>query len=237
MIRLVAFDGDNTLWDFNVAMRLALRSTLEELWTVRPGPSTEALTVDRMIEIRDRVATELEGRVADLAVVRYAAFERTLEEIGIEDAGLAARLNAMFFAVKAQHATPYSDTLPVLTEVSRRYRTAFLTNGNTDPAQYGLDRFLDPIVHAVVEGVAKPDPRIFRILLERAGMKATEAVYIGDSLSDDVAGARAAGIRSIWLNRSGRVIETRVVPDAEVRSLTEVPGVLERWEREEGSKF
>jgi HAD superfamily hydrolase (TIGR01549 family) len=230
MIRLVAFDGDNTLWDFNVAMRLALHSTLDELWTVRPGPSTEALTVDRMIEIRDRVATELEGRVADLAVVRHAAFERTLEEVGIDDAGLAARLNAMFFAVKAQHATPYSDVLPVLTGLSRRYRTAFLTNGNTDPAQYGLDRFLDPIVHAVVEDVAKPDPRIFRILLERAGVKATEAIYIGDSLSDDVAGARSAGIRSIWLNRSGRLNETRVVPDAEVRSLTEVPGVLESWE-------
>jgi putative hydrolase of the HAD superfamily len=230
MIRLVAFDGDNTLWDFDVAMRLALRSTLEELWTVRPGPSTGALTVDRMIEIRDRVAVELEGRVADLAVVRHAAFERTLEEVGIDDASLAARLNAMFFAVKARHATPYSDALLVLTEVSRRYRAAFLTNGNTDPAQYGLDRFLDPIVHAAVEGAAKPDPRIFRILLERAGMKATEAVYVGDSLSDDVAGARAAGVRSIWLNRSDRVNDTEIAPDAEVQSLAEVVGVLEGWE-------
>jgi len=229
MIRLAAFDGDNTLWDFEAAMRLALRSTLEELWTVMPGPTTEALTVNRMIGIRNRVAGELEGRVADLAVVRYAAFERTLEEVGVEDANLAARLNAMFFAVKQQHAEPFSDAEPVLKELAGKYRTALLTNGNTDPAQYGLDRYLDPIVHAATEGVAKPDPAIFSILLERAGVEAHEVVYIGDSLSDDVAGAQSAGIRSIWLNRNGVKREGDVVPDAEVRSLVEVPAVVDRW--------
>ena len=236
MIKLVAFDGDDTLWDFSAAMRRALQSTLEELWTVHPGSSTGALTVDRMIQIRNRVARELEGRVADLSVVRHAAFERTFEEVGIDDPALAARLNAMFFAVKDLHSSPYPDAIPVLTEISRRYQSALLTNGNADPARYGLDRFLYPIVRASDEGVAKPDPRIFRILLERAGMEPTEAVYIGDSLSDDVAGAQAAGVHSIWLNRSGWVNETRVVPDAEVRSLTEVPRVLERWKREEGSR-
>jgi putative hydrolase of the HAD superfamily len=229
MIHLAAFDGDNTLWDFDAAMRLALRSTLEELWTVMPGPTTEALTVDRMIGIRNRVAGELEGRVADLGVVRYAAFERTLEEVGVEDANLAARLNAMFFAVKQQHVEPFSDAEPVLKELAGKYRTALLTNGNTDPAQYGLDRYLDPIVHAATEGVAKPDPAIFSILLERAGVEAHEVVYIGDSLSDDVAGAQSARIRSIWLNRNGVEREGDVMPDAEVRSLGEVPAVVDRW--------
>jgi putative hydrolase of the HAD superfamily len=229
MIRLIAFDGDNTLWDFDAAMRTALQRTLEELWTVRPGPSTGALTVERMIEIRDRVAKELQGRVTDLAVVRHAAFERTLEEIGIDDPGLAARLNAMFFAVKDRHSAPFQDAVPVLESLSRRYRTALLTNGNTDPARYGLDRFLDPIVHAAEEGAAKPDPRLFRILLERSEALAAEAVYVGDSLSDDVAGAQATGIRGIWLNRSGRPNDTDVVPEAEVMSLAEVPEVVDGW--------
>ncbi|MFW2339048.1 MAG: HAD family hydrolase, partial [Acidimicrobiia bacterium] len=122
-----------------------------------------------------------------------------------------------------------SDARPVLEELAGKYRTALLTNGNTDPAQYGLDRYLDPIVHAATEGVAKPDPAIFSILLERAGVEAHEAVYIGDSLSDDVAGGKSAGIRSIWLNRNGVEREGNVVPDAEVRSLAEVPAVLDRW--------
>ena len=229
MIRLIAFDGDNTLWDFDAAMRTALQRTLEELWTVRPGPSTGALSVERMIEICDRVAKELQGRVTDPAVVRHAAFERTLEEIGIDDPGLAARLNAMFFAVKERHSAPFSDAVPVLERLSGRYRTALLTNGNTHPARYGLDRFLDPIVQAVDEGATKPDPRVFRILLERSDALAAEAVYVGDSLSDDIAGAQATGIRGIWLNRSGRSNDTNIVPDAEVTSLTEVPDVAGGW--------
>lgn len=229
MIKLVAFDGDDTLWDWNEAMRPALRSTLEELWTLHPGPATGALTVERMIRIRDRVAAELEGRVVDLAVVRHAAFERTLEEVGIDDSALAARLNAMFFAVKDLHSTPYPDAVPVLTEISRRYQSALLTNGNADPARYGLDRFLYPTVRASDEGVAKPEPGIFEILLERTGFTPGEAVYVGDSAEDDVVGARAAGLRSIWVNRKASENTTGVLPDAEVESLAEVPGVLEDW--------
>jgi putative hydrolase of the HAD superfamily len=230
MIRLVGFDGDNTLWDFEGAMRVALRSTLEELWTVHPGPETAALTVERMIGIRDRVANELTGRVTDLAVVRHAAFERTVEEVGIDDEALVARLNAMFFAVKAQQSSPYPEVPATLEQLSPRYRLALLTNGNTDPAQYGLDRFLDPIIHAAQVGVAKPDPVLFDVLLEAAGVEAGETVFVGDSLADDVVGAQAAGIRAIWLNRAGDSNDTSIVPDAEVGSLAEVASILDEWE-------
>ncbi|MDH5374155.1 MAG: HAD family hydrolase [Acidimicrobiia bacterium] len=229
MIRLVAFDGDNTLWDFEAAMRSALQATLDELWTLKPSPSTEALTVDRMIRIRDRVAGELQGRITNLAVVRHAAFERTLEEVGIEDASLAARLNAMFFAVKERHSTPFADTLPALESLSARYRMALLTNGNSDPAQYGLDHLFDPVIHAATEGISKPDPGIFQIMFERSGIGAAESVYVGDSLADDVAGAQAAGVLAIWLNRGNSQNETDYVPDAEVQSLAEVPAVLAQW--------
>ena len=49
-------------------------------------------------------------------------------------------------------------------------------------------------------GVEKPDPRIFRIALERAGVAATEAVYVGDLYSIDVVGARAAGLSAILMD-------------------------------------
>ena len=78
-------------------------------------------------------------------------------------------------------------------------------------------------------GVAKPDPGIFRVLLDRTGVPAEDSAYVGDSLRDDIAGARRAGMHSIWLNRSGAPNTTGIVPDAEVRSLAEVPDVLEVW--------
>ena len=210
--------------------------------TVQSGSFSEAgrtlgmapSSVSRQISmLEDRLGVRLLNRSTrqlHLTEAGQIYYDRTTNILhAVEDANLAARLNAMFFAVKQRHAEPFSDAEPVLKELAGKYRTALLTNGNTDPAQYGLDRYLDPIVHAATEGVAKPDPASFSILLERAGVEAHEVVYIGDSLSDDVAGAQSARIRSIWLNRNGVEREGDVMPDAEVRSLAEVPAVVDRW--------
>lgn len=68
----------------------------------------------------------------------------------------------------------------------------------------GLHRFIDHYVISAVFGVAKPDPRIFQEALRKTGVKAEEAIHVGDSLEDDIHGAHRAGIRAIWLDRSDR---------------------------------
>ncbi len=54
-----------------------------------------------------------------------------------------------------------------------------------------------PVIDSTVVGVAKPDPRIFEVALDRAGVTSAETVHVGDTLANDVAGARAAGITPI----------------------------------------
>ncbi len=65
----------------------------------------------------------------------------------------------------------------------------------------GLDRVVDFLLTSEEVGVAKPDPAIFRVALDRAGVAPEEAVMVGDSWGSDVVGARAAGIRALWFNR------------------------------------
>ena len=55
-------------------------------------------------------------------------------------------------------------------------------------------------------GAYKPSPRIFRHGLAMLGLRATDVVHVGDSLTADVAGAQAAGIAAIWVNRRGRPV-------------------------------
>jgi putative hydrolase of the HAD superfamily len=50
-------------------------------------------------------------------------------------------------------------------------------------------------------GVAKPDPHIFTVALQKHHCQAADAWHVGDSQGDDVAGARAAGLRPIWIRR------------------------------------
>ena len=67
----------------------------------------------------------------------------------------------------------------------------------------GLAPHLDFVIDSAVVGVEKPDPRIFRLALERAGVPAGAAVYVGDLYSIDVLGARRAGLDAVLLDPRG----------------------------------
>jgi putative hydrolase of the HAD superfamily len=83
----------------------------------------------------------------------------------------------------------------------------------------GLTPAFGAILDSTVEGVEKPDPRLFRLALERLGEEAGAAVHVGDLYHVDVVGARAAGVRPVLLDEAG------LWPDADcprVRSLVEL---------------
>jgi putative hydrolase of the HAD superfamily len=86
----------------------------------------------------------------------------------------------------------------------------------------GLRKYLDFVVDSAVVGVEKPDPAIFRIALERAGVEPRLAVHVGDIYEIDVMGARAAGVEGILLDPAG----TEDVDAPTIRSLAELPAWL-----------
>lgn len=67
----------------------------------------------------------------------------------------------------------------------------------------GLADLFDVIVSSAAAGAAKPAPLPFEIALERLGVSAAEALHVGDTEAEDVAGARAAGIDALLLDRGG----------------------------------
>ena len=82
---------------------------------------------------------------------------------------------------------------------------------------------LDGAVSSATVGAAKPSPAVFLAALELAGCQPGEAVHVGDSMANDVAGAHAAGIRAVLVDR-GDVAPAGI---ESVRSLAELrSGVL-----------
>ena len=67
----------------------------------------------------------------------------------------------------------------------------------------GLAALLDAVVTSASVGVRKPGVAIFERALALAGARPDEAVHVGDSVEDDVAGARAAGIEPVLVRRDG----------------------------------
>lgn len=65
-------------------------------------------------------------------------------------------------------------------------------------------------------------------MIEAAGVEPSSIVHVGDSVEHDVAGAQAAGLRAIWLNRRGLPRPAGPVPDGEISSLADLPAAIEK---------
>lgn len=121
--------------------------------------------------------------------------------------------------------------MPLLSRLSRRYRLGIVSNfyGNLTTVcdDAGIRRFFDVIIDSAQAGCVKPDPRIFRRAVEELGMTAADATFVGDSLSRDMAGARAAGMRHVWLaGGTDRHRESCCPGDPVIASLTDLEGFL-----------
>jgi putative hydrolase of the HAD superfamily len=120
---------------------------------------------------------------------------------------------------------PYPDARPALAALADHVLVV-VSNWDCSLADWlepaGLLEHVEAVVTSAEVGVAKPARGIFERALELAGAGRGDAVHVGDSLDNDVAGARAAGIRPVLVARDGARPEG---VDA-VRSLAELPALL-----------
>ena len=225
-ISAISFDGDMTLWDFEQVMRHSLKHTLAALQRQRPTPRVLKLTIEEMIAIRDQFAEEVKGAVWNLEEIRRRAFERTLEHVGCADKELAAHLNQIYLKHRFEDIELYPDVVPTFDILAPHFKLGLLSNGNTYPERCGLEGRFAFVVFSQDVQVVKPDPRIFHITAQRAGCELTEMLHVGDSLKNDVVGARNAGVPCVWLNREGVPNDTETQPDYEAASLSEIPAIV-----------
>jgi putative hydrolase of the HAD superfamily len=107
----------------------------------------------------------------------------------------------------AEHFELFEDAIPVLEEL-RRYelKLGLVSNTARDLDEFvghhGLD--VDAVLSSRAHGKTKPHETIFRAMLERLDVEPVGAAMVGDSLEDDVEGARAVGMRAFLLDRDGR---------------------------------
>ena len=101
----------------------------------------------------------------------------------------------------------YEDAPPVLRELKRNgLKIGLVSNTSRDLATF-VDTFsleVDAVVASGAHGKVKPDPTIFLAALEQLQVAPVEAVMVGDSLGDDVQGARSIGMCAFLLDREGR---------------------------------
>jgi len=202
--KAIFFDADDTLFDYPRAERAAVRACLRE-FGIRVGLAA-------FIEAYRRHNAEMwrafERGEMDQMTLRVERFRRVGAELGL--AGLdVERLSRFYLEALAGQPHLYPGALATVRALARRYPLALITNGialvqNRRFGASPITKYFKAVVISEEAGVAKPDPRIFAAALEAVGAEARNVLYVGDSVTSDMAAAGNAGMDFCWLNPSGR---------------------------------
>jgi putative hydrolase of the HAD superfamily len=155
-------------------------------------------------EVAYYVEHHVEGRDAStLAELRNRCAAVLLDELGIPELPLPEAREALLASLSFR---AFPDAAPALRDLrGRGLRCVVVSNWDCSLREVldsaGLLELVDEAVSSAEAGAAKPDPAPFRAALAAAGCEPAEAVHVGDSEENDVAGARAAGVRAVLLRR------------------------------------
>lgn len=168
---------------------------------------------------------------------RTAVFDAALRDQQLEpDESSAADLAEAFYDHRRKLQRLMPDAREVLTRLAPHYKLGLLTNGAPDLQREkllasGLEPFFSAVAVSGEHDIGKPKPEIFHRLIAEMGVSADQAVMVGNSLERDIAGAKNAGITSIWIRVAGSEEHADVTPDYTITGLVELPGILEKIEQ------
>lgn len=126
----------------------------------------------------------------------------------------------------------FNDTRSSVLTIQKRWETGLISNADNAYLIPNLNHIglnFDAVISSETVKSYKPNSKPFLSTLALLGLKASEAVYVGDNPYDDVVGAKGVGMKVILINRYNRPIHRHSMPDGEIETLYELSKFLERW--------
>ena len=209
--KAVFLDWDDTIGDWTHAAQKALQDIyatyhLEDLYA----------TCEDFLEAYEPYNLMLWGKYGRNEVTKEELqFERFYHPLTVQSEPtlrgrskeeIAKEIGVEFLRLTNRYFTLLPDAGEVVRQLAAKYPLTIISNGFGEVQYYkfahsGLQPLFTHILISEEVGINKPQPEIFRIALERNGVRPEEAVMVGDSYNSDIAGAKAAGIDQIWIHR------------------------------------
>ena len=226
----IFFDLDGTLVDYDASVEAAF----DEAYALvtRYHPKLERAAFRRHFDGTLLVSVVAEQRGESLYLSRLERFRQVLKRMGYPDEVLAQRLQDVYSTVRLTSLVLFSDAAPALDELAPAYHLGLITNGpgavqRAEIQALDIGRYFRHILVSEEVGYSKPAPEIFWRALETAEIVPEEALFVGDTPETDIVGAQRAGLRTVWLNRSGRPWPNDLLPpDHRISSLSELSELL-----------
>jgi len=227
MIRNILFDLDDTLFDFQMAEKVALKKTLEQLGI---APTDEIM--QRYNLINKGLWLLLEQGKIGREELKSRRFRLLFDEFGLKASEFeAAKLYGELLGVGHYYVNGAHE---LLEKLCGKYSLYIVSNGTTS-VQKGritssdIEKFVKGIFISQEIGVNKPAKEFFDACfaqMENADRDAS--IIIGDSLTSDIQGGVNAGVRTVWFNPKAKQNNSGIIPDYEIHSLAEIPALIER---------
>ncbi|MXY71673.1 MAG: HAD family hydrolase [Dehalococcoidia bacterium] len=230
--RALCLDLDETLLNNDGVHNDAIALTSQAIAGSQPGMSGTRLIGTYHTVVTNygaEVESKWDGGDLDAASFTLEAWRRALSACGCTDEAVAQRAAAMHYRLAEAGYRLFEDAREFF-EAAREagLPLALITNGPTDLQRsklraLGISDWFEAVAISGEVGVAKPDPGIFEHVLRGMGVPNDGVWHVGDNPATDVAGAQAAGLTGVWLNRTGAVRrEADPEPDLEITSLSEL---------------
>jgi putative hydrolase of the HAD superfamily len=227
MVKAVFFDFYNTLVNYDPPREELEARALKDLGIeVSPEAFRRPLVIADEFIYREHARSPLSKRSKEETKAVYAQYQRiVLNEAGIDASPkLIAAILGKWQQLKFKLVL-FDDVIPALTHLKGLgLILGLISNVDRDITpvcqELGLSAMLQVVVTSQGVGFNKPQPGIFLVALKQAGVKSSEAIYVGDQHQIDVVGANEAGMLGILLDRGGYFEEITDCP--RIRSLTEV---------------
>jgi len=220
----ILFDLDNTLVDRAQSIA-CLAGEMAEIYSADLG-DVEIDTLTQTIRTLDG------GGYGD----RHTIFDRLAEDIPWQHRPHSQDLRDFWYTTFPKCTRPMAGLYEVLDELrTRARRLGIVTNGSEASQSAKIDRLdirddMECVVVSESAGVSKPNPEIFALALAELGLSASDACFVGDHPDNDIAGAEAAGLVSIWFAGARPWPEDRKPPAFQIASLSDLIPLLDRME-------
>jgi YjjG family noncanonical pyrimidine nucleotidase len=219
--RAVFFDADDTLFDYPSAERAALLACRRRFAV--PGDEEDFVAAYR--RHNHDVWREFERGEIDQARLRVERFRRLAGELGLAALPLE-RISAFYLEELSDQAQLLSGALELVRELAATFPLALVTNGIAAVqrrrfAASPITPYFRSIVISEEVGIAKPDPRIFAPALAAVGASAQDVLFVGDSVTSDMAAARNAGMDFCWVNPHGLPVPEGFAPAYVIAALAD----------------
>jgi putative hydrolase of the HAD superfamily len=192
--QVLIFDADDTLWEFNHLFERVIDDYLD--WLAHPSRSSAEIRAVLLDIEAANAAEHGYGTTVFLRSLRDCFLH--LNERPATDAEHAA-IDALARPLLEHHVTPLPGVVETLSALGTRHRLLLLTKGATDEQQRKIDASALASHFEHVHIVAEKDVRTYRDVVGRHDLDPAATWMIGNSPKSDVAPARAAGLRAVYI--------------------------------------